>query len=261
MAAEHINLYTARHYEADKAIYAAFTKETGIEVKRIIAEGSALFIRLKAEGKKSPADVLLTVDAITLARASHEGLFQAAHSDILHNAIPENLRAKDHTWYAYTLRPRVIAYNVKAGKPAWLNGYASLAGKDAKGKVCTRSSSSGYSMGLLTHLIGTTGEKETAAWTKGLVGNFARKPQGNDTAQLKAVASGDCGVALVNSYYYGKMLVSKDPAEKAAAKKVALYFPENPAVSVSAAGVAAGAPNKAGAVNTSLQTSTQKILW
>jgi iron(III) transport system substrate-binding protein len=246
-----INLYTARHYEADKAIYAAFTQKTGIAVHHIIAEGGKLFARLKAEGAKSPADVLLTTDLVTLARAAEQNLFQPVDSKTLQERIPASYRDAKNRWYAFTLRPRVIAYDAVKGLPEGITGYASLSNPAYKGMVCTRSSANEYSSSLLTYLVGAWGEAKTSAWTKGLVANFARAPQGNDTAQLQAIAAGECRVALVNSYYAGKLLLSDNKDEQALGQKIGLLFPDQDSsgvfANISGAGIAKGSANVAGA--------------
>ncbi|GIZ52375.1 Fe(3+) ABC transporter substrate-binding protein [Noviherbaspirillum aridicola] len=251
-----LNLYSARHYQTDEQLYANFTKQTGIKINRIEADDNALLERLKNEGKNSPADVILMVDAARLWRAQIEGLFQPVKSRVLDSRIPDNLRGKDDgkgaEWYGFSTRARVIVYNKANVNPADVPTYESLADPKNKGKVCTRSGSHPYMLSLIGSLIERNGEAATEKWAQGMVANFARPPRGGDTDQIKGVASGECGVALANSYYYARLLRSTKPEDKEMMSKVALVWPnQNGAgthVNVSGGGVAKNAPHREAAV-------------
>lgn len=247
-----VNIYTSRHYDSDRALYETFTKETGIKVNVINAEGGALIERIKAEGNKSPADVYVTVDAGNLWRAQQDGLFQPVTSKTLADRIPAQFRDPNGDWYGLTKRGRVIIYNTAKGKPASLNDYEDLAKPEFKGQVCVRSSSNVYNQSLLGSIIAADGEAKAGEWVKGLVANFARPPQGNDEAQIKAVADGTCRLAIVNTYYIGKMRMAKDPAEAKIGQQVGILFPNQDDrgthVNISGAGVMKHAPNRDNAV-------------
>jgi iron(III) transport system substrate-binding protein len=247
-----VNIYTARHYDSDKALYAAFTKDTRIRVNIIAAEGASLLERLKAEGKDSPADLYVTVDAGNLWRAKQEGVFQSVTSPVLTQRIPAQFRDPDGQWFGLAKRGRVIIYNVKDGKPEGLNRYEDLASPAFKGQVCVRSSSNVYNQSLLASVIAADGKDAALNWVKGLVANFARTPQANDEAQIKAVADGVCRLAIVNTYYVGKMRETRDPKEAAQGQRVAILFPNQADrgthMNISGAGVTAHAPNRDNAV-------------
>jgi iron(III) transport system substrate-binding protein len=199
-AEQNLNIYSARHYSVDKNLYDTFTKQTGIKVNLIEGEGPELMKRLELEGKNSPADILLTVDAGLLWKADQQKLFQPIKSDILNSRIPEDVRAKDGSWYAFAKRARVIIYDKTKGKPEGLDRYEDLAKPAYKGMVCVRTSNNLYNQSLLTTIIKADGEAAAIDWVKGFVANFARSPQANDVAQIKGVAAGVCRVAVVNSY-------------------------------------------------------------
>lgn len=247
-----VNLYTARHYDSDQAIYDAFTRKTGIALNRIEASADLLVERLKAEGANSPADVVMTVDAGRLGVLEREDLLQPAGSALLNERIPSNLRQPEEKWFAFSTRARVFVFDKARIDPKLIPTYESLADPKLKGELCIRSSSSVYNLSLMAALIARVGEPAAEQWAKGVVGNFARNPQGGDTDQIKAVAAGECGVALVNTYYFARFLVSEKPEDKAIAAKLGLVFPNQATsgthVNVSGAGVAKHAPNKANAV-------------
>jgi iron(III) transport system substrate-binding protein len=247
-----VNVYTARHYDSDKALYQTFTQETGIKVNIISAEGGQLLERLKAEGKNSPADVYVTVDAGNLWRAVQQGIFQPVGSQLLTERIPEQFRDPEGRWFGLSKRGRVIIYNTKTGKPEGLSRYEDLADPKYKGQVCVRSSSNIYNQSLLAAIIAADGQDQALGWVKGLVANFARAPQANDEAQIKAVADGVCRLAIVNTYYIGKMRMSKDTKEAAQGQRVGIIFPNQgdrgTHMNISGGGVTAHAPNRANAV-------------
>ncbi|MES2025524.1 MAG: extracellular solute-binding protein [Pseudomonadota bacterium] len=224
-----LNLYSARHYQTDELLYSNFTKQTGIKINRIEADDNALFERLKNEGKNSPADVIVMVDAARIWRAEIEGFFQPVKSAALNARIPANLRGKDDgqgpEWFGFSTRARLIVYNKATVNPADVATYESLADPKNKGKVCTRSGSHPYNLSLIGSMIERDGEKATEQWAKGMVANFARPPRGGDTDQIKGVASGECGVAIANSYYYVRMLRSTKPEDVAAMKNVGFVWP------------------------------------
>jgi iron(III) transport system substrate-binding protein len=247
-----LNLYSSRHYQTDEALYQNFTKRTGIKVNRIEANEDALLERLRNEGARSPADVLVTVDAGRLWRAEQMGLFQPVRSKVLEERIPGELRHPEGLWFSFSVRARPIFYAKGAVNPADLKDYEDLADPKWKGKVCIRSSSNMYNLSLMSSMIAGVGPVKAEAWAKGVVANFARDPKGGDTDQLKAVASGECRVAIANTYYYVRLLRSAKPEEKAVAEKVGVIFPNQSGrgthVNVSGAGVLKHAPHREAAI-------------
>jgi iron(III) transport system substrate-binding protein len=247
-----LNLYTSRHYQTDEALYDNFTKATGIKVNRIEAGEDPLIERMKQEGARSPADVLMTVDAGRLWRAEQAGLFQPIQSKVLDERIPAALRHPQGLWYGFSMRARPIFYAKGRVDPATLAEYESLADPRHKGKVCIRSSSNVYNLSLMSSMIAAHGPAQAEAWAKGVVANMARAPKGGDTDQLTAVAAGECDIAVANTYYYVRMLKSTKPAEKAAAEKLGVVFPNQGGrgahINISGAGVAKHAPNREAAI-------------
>ena len=227
--AQVLNLYSARHYQTDEALYANFTKATGIRVNRVDADDAGILARLRSEGPSSPADVILLVDAARLFRAEADGLFQPLKSKTLEQRIPAQLRGKDDgagsQWFGFSTRARVIVYNKATVKAEDVDTYEELADPKNKGKVCTRSGSHPYNLSLFGSMYEHLGAAATETWLKGMVANMARDPKGGDTDQIKAVASGECGMALTNTYYYARLLRSDKPEDRAVAEKVALVFP------------------------------------
>ncbi len=251
-AEQNLNIYSARHYSVDKNLYDTFTKQTGIKVNLIEGEGNELMKRLELEGKNSPADILLTVDAGLLWKADQQKLFQPITSDILNSRIPEDVRAKDGSWYAFAKRARVIIYEKTKGKPEGLERYEDLAKPAYKGMVCVRTSNNLYNQSLLTTIIKADGETAATEWVKGFVANFARTPQANDVAQIKGVAAGACRVAVVNSYYVGKLIASGAKDQLKTVENIAILFPNQndrgTHINYSGAGVTKTAKNKENAV-------------
>ena len=251
-----LNLYSARHYQTDEALYANFTKSTGIKINRIEADDNALLERLNSEGTKSPADVILLVDAARLWRAQVNGMFRPTQSKLLDQRIPMNLRAKADadgtTWFGFSTRARIIVYNKASINPQNVNTYEKLAEPANNGKVCTRSGSHPYMLSLVGALIERDGSVATEQWAKGMVANMARSPKGGDTDQIKAVASGECGVAITNSYYLARLMRSTKPEDMAIVAKVAHIWPNQNAggvhINISGGGVAKNAPNPKAAV-------------
>ncbi|MBE9011918.1 Fe(3+) ABC transporter substrate-binding protein [Pseudanabaenaceae cyanobacterium LEGE 13415] len=247
-----LNLYSARHYDNDTAIYEGFTKKTGIRVNLVEAEADKLIERIKSEGANSPADVLLTVDAGRLWRAQQENLLQPVQSSVLTSAIPANLREPDGNWFGFTRRARVIVYNKDRVKPSELSTYEDLADPKWKGRIVVRSSSHVYNQSLTGALLAKHGAEKTETWARGLVSNFARQPEGNDTAQIKAVAAGQGDLTIVNSYYVVRLAKSDKPEDKAIASKIGVFFPnqndQGMHVNISGGGVVKTAPNRDAAV-------------
>lgn len=251
-----LNLYSARHYQTDEALYADFTKATGIRINRIDADDAGILARLKSEGSSSPADVILLVDAARLWRGEADGLFQPVKSALLEQRIPANLRGEDKgtgsAWYGFSTRARVIVYNKVGVKREDVDTYEELADPKNKGKVCTRSGSHPYNLSLFGAVLQHLGEPATETWLKGVVGNMARPPKGGDTDQIKAVASGECQIGVTNTYYLARMMRSTNPDDRAVVEKVAVVFPNQSSwgthVNIAGAGVAKNAPHRAAAV-------------
>lgn len=247
-----LNLYTARHYDADQKLYDLFQKQTGIEVKRIEGRPDELIARMKAEGAASPADVFVAADAGALWRAQDAGLLQATSSEILNGTIPANLREPEGHYYGFSRRARVVAYDPAKVKAEEIADYAALATPRFKGKICARSGDNVYNLSLVGALIEAWGEERAKAWVDGVAANLARPPEGGDRDQIRAVAAGVCEVALTNSYYFIRMKNGEDANDRQIAERLTLGFPsidgKGPHVNVSGGGIAANAPNKANAV-------------
>jgi iron(III) transport system substrate-binding protein len=247
-----VNVYSARHYDTDNAIYKNFTKKTGIKVNLVEADASKLIERIKSEGANSPADVIITVDAGNLWRAQSAGILQPVRSGVLESAIPANLREPQGYWFGLSKRARVIMYNKDKIKPSQLSTYEDLANSKWKGRIIVRSSSNVYNQSLAGSILAANGAQKTEAWAKSLVSNFARPPEGNDTAQIKAVASGVADLAIVNTYYLAKLAESKKPEDLAVASKIGVFFPNQgnrgTHVNISGAGVVKTSRNREAAI-------------
>jgi iron(III) transport system substrate-binding protein len=247
-----LNLYTARHYQTDESLYANFTKQTGIKINRIEGQEDPLLERIKNEGANSPADVFITVDAGRLWRADQAGIFAPVKSKVLESRIPANFRDPEGHWFGFSARGRVIAYNKSTVKLGDIKDYEDLADPKWKGKVCTRSGGHVYNLSLIGSLVANIGEEKTEQWAKGLVANLARDPKGGDTDQLKAVAAGECDVALSNTYYIARLMRSTKPEDKAVAEKLGVIWPNQgnrgTHMNVSGGGMLKNAPNKEAAV-------------
>ena len=229
-AAQEVNIYSARHYPTDEALYSDFTKATGIKINRVDADDAGILARLKAEGSASPADVILLVDASRLWRAQVNEQFLPIRSAVLEKAIPENLRAQPDAngataWFGLSTRARVVVYDKLKFKKSDVASYENLADAKFKGQLCVRSGSHPYNLSLFGAMTEHLGPQKTEAWLKGLVDNMARSPKGGDTDQIKAVAAGECGVAISNSYYLARLMRSGNPADRAVAEKVGVVFP------------------------------------
>ncbi|MDP2795840.1 MAG: Fe(3+) ABC transporter substrate-binding protein [Sulfurisoma sp.] len=250
VSAEELNLYSARHYQTDEALYANFTKQTGIRINRIEAKEDELLERIRNEGAASPADIFITVDAARLAKADELGLFAPVKSKVLESRIPANLRSAD--WFAFSTRARVIIHNKDAVKSADVQDYEDLAKPAMKGKVCMRSGSHPYNLSLMSALIAHLGEQKAEEWAKGVVANFARAPKGGDTDQIKAVAAGECGVAVSNTYYLARLMRSDKPEDRKVMEKIAIVWPNQKSfgahINISGGGMLKTAQHKEAAV-------------
>jgi len=247
-----LNLYSSRHYQTDEALYGDFTKATGIKINRIEAGEDALIERIRNEGERSPADVLITVDAGRLWRAEQLGFFQPVKSAVLDARVPASYREPTGLWFGFSLRARVIAYNKAKLKAADFPTYESLADPKWKGRICMRSSTNMYNLSLMGAMIDHLGEQKAQAWAQGVRDNLAREPKGGDTDQLKSVAAGECDVTISNQYYYARLLRSAKPDERETGERVGIVFPNQASwgthVNISGAGVMKHAPNREAAV-------------
>ena len=247
-----VNVYSARHYDTDLALYERFTEQTGIAVNLIEGGSDGLIERIRNEGEFSPADLLITVDAGRLWRAQQQGIFQPIDSAVLRERIPAHLRDSDGHWFGLSKRARVIVYSKAKGLPNGIVRYEDLTDERLRGQVCMRSSGNIYNLSLLGALIEHHGEAGAEAWARGVVANFRRPPQGNDTAQLRAVAAGECGVSIANSYYIGRLLGAEAAEDRAVAQALGVLFPNQAGrgvhINISGAGVARHAPNRSNAV-------------
>ena len=251
-----VNLYSARHYQTDEKLYSDCTKATGIKVNRVDADDAGILARLKAEGAASPADVILLVDAARLWKGDADGLFKPIKSPVLEAAIPVRLRAQatpeGTTWFGFSTRARVVVYDKLKVKKADVDTYEELADPKNKGLLCTRSGAHPYNLSLFGAVTEHMGEAKAEQWLKGLVANMARSPQGGDSDQIKAVASGECGIALTNTYYLARIMRSNAPEDKAVADRVGVVFPNQQSwgthVNIAGAAVAKNAKNTVNAI-------------
>ncbi|MFD0910036.1 Fe(3+) ABC transporter substrate-binding protein [Ruegeria arenilitoris] len=246
-----LNLYSSRHYDTDERLYTDFEEATGIKINRIEGKADELIARMEAEGANSPADILLTVDTSRLARAKNAGLLQAVDSEVLEERIPANLQDEDNQWFGFSQRARIIFYdkNDVTNPPAT---YLGLADPEYKGLVCIRSSSNTYNQTLLASIITHHGAEKAKEWAEGVVANMAREPQGGDTDQLRGIVSGECEIAVSNSYYFARALRKDVKGLSDSVDMIGIQFPAQDAegahMNLSGAGVAAHAPNKDNAV-------------
>jgi iron(III) transport system substrate-binding protein len=247
-----VNIYSSRHYQTDEALYERFTKLTGVKINRIDAGEDALIERIRNEGARSPADVLITVDAGRLWRAEQLGLFQPVKSAQLQQRIPENLRDPGGHWFGFSTRARVIAYNKAKVQPAEIQSYEDLAEAKWKGRVCMRSSTSVYNLSLMGALIDHLGEQKAEVWARAVRANLAHEPKGGDSDQLKSVAAGECDVTVSNQYYYARLARSEKPEERQIAERLGIVLPNQKTwgthVNISGAGVLKNAPHRDAAI-------------
>jgi len=251
-----LNVYSARHYPSDEVLYAGFTKQTGIEIRRVDADDAGLVARLKAEGQQSSADVVLMVDASRLWRAEQDGLFAAVNDPVLKQRVPRELQGTDQgqgpRWWGLSTRARVVVYDPKRIKPEQVSSYQGLASPALKGLVCTRSGAHPYNLSLFGAFLAHTNQARTRDWLAGVVANMARPPRGGDTDQIRGVASGECGVAVANSYYAARLMRSTRAADQEVMAKVALAFPslqgQGTHLNVAGMAMAAHAPHPQAAI-------------
>lgn len=247
-----VNLYSARHYQTDEKLYEGFTKATGIKINRIEGKEDEIIERIRNEGANSPADIVITVDMGRIWKAEQAGLLAPVKSAVLEQRVPANLRDSEGKWFGFSTRARVLVYAKDRLQPAQVARYESIASPDFKGKVCVRSGGHVYNLSLLSSIIATQGEEKAEAWAKGVVANMGRPPQGGDTDQIKAVAAGQCDVAISNSYYFARIVNSTKDEDKAIAAKLAIMFPNQADrgahVNVSGGGLVKTAPNKDNAI-------------
>lgn len=244
-ADKEIIVYSARNEHLIKPLFDAYTKKTGVEIKYITGKEGALLERLKAEGKNTPADMLITVDAGNLWQAAQEGVLQPVDSEILRQAIPEHLRDPQNNWFGLSVRARTIVYNTKKVEPADLKSYEELSSDRWKGKLVLRTSKKVYNQSLVASLIAEHGEDEAARIVSGWVHNLAAAPFSNDTKALEAVAAGLGEVTVVNTYYFGRLMKEKPELP------LAIFWPNQDSggvhMNVSGAGIVAHADNREGA--------------
>jgi iron(III) transport system substrate-binding protein len=251
-----LNLYSARHYSTDEALYANFTKATGIRINRVDADDAGILARLKAEGAASPADVILLVDAARLYKGEVDGLFQPVKSKVLEDAIPAQYRAKatpeGTAWFGFSTRARVIVYDKVKVKRDDVDTYEELADPKNKGRICIRSGSHPYNLSLFGAVTEHLGEQKAEAWLKGIVANLARDPKGGDTDQIKAVGAGECQVAVSNTYYIARLIRSSNPDDRTLMERVGVVFPNQNSwgthVNIAGGAMARNAKNPANAV-------------
>ncbi|QBY01879.1 extracellular solute-binding protein [Rhodophyticola sp. CCM32] len=249
--AEELNLYSSRHYDTDERLYSDFTDATGITINRIEGNADELIARMEAEGANSPADILLTVDTSRLYRASEMGLLQSIDSDVLEARIPGYLQDDDNQWFGFSQRARIIFYsNERLENPP--STYADLADDAYEGLICIRSSTNTYNQTLLSSIIENQGEEAARAWAQGVVENMARDPQGGDTDQLRGIVSGECDIAVSNTYYFARAIRRPVEGLSEGIDGVGWVFPDQNGsgahVNLSGGGVAAHAPNRDNAI-------------
>ncbi|MEM6408017.1 MAG: extracellular solute-binding protein [Pseudomonadota bacterium] len=247
-----LNLYSSRHYDTDERLYSDFTEATGITINRIEGNADELIARMEAEGANSPVDVFLTVDTVRITRAKELGLLQSVDSPVLEAAIPAYLQDADNQWFAFSQRARILFYDKTDVENPPMT-YQDLAKPEYAGKVCIRSSSNVYTQNITAALTAHLGEEAIGDWAKAVVGNFARDPQGGDTDQLRGIASGECDIAMSNTYYYARALRKGDKSMSAEdLANIGWVFPNQNSIgahmNISGGGVAANAPNKDNAV-------------
>ena len=246
-----LNLYSSRHYDTDERLYTDFEEATGVTINRIEGKADELIARMQAEGANSPADILLTVDTSRLARAKDAGVLQPVESAVLEERIPASLRDADNEWFGFSQRARIIFYN-KERVPTPPQTYLALADPAYEGMVCIRSSTNTYNQTLLAAMITHHGTEVATDWARGVVANMAREPQGGDTDQLRGLASGECDIAVANTYYFARALRDDVEGVSDHLDIIGWLFPSQQAegahMNLSGGGVAAHAPNREAAV-------------
>lgn len=251
MAEGELNLYSSRHYDTDERLYSDFTEATGITINRIEGNADELIARMDAEAENSPVDVFLTVDTVRITRAKEMGLLQPVDSPVLEAAIPAYLQDEDNHWFAFSQRARILFYD-KSDVENPPRTYQDLANPEYEGQVCIRSSTNVYTQNIVAALTAHLGEEAVGDWAKGVVANFARDPQGGDTDQLRGIVSGECDIAMSNTYYYARALRRDVSGLSDSADQIGWVFPNQDDIgahmNISGGGVAANAPNRDNAI-------------
>ncbi|MEM9756044.1 MAG: extracellular solute-binding protein, partial [Pseudomonadota bacterium] len=250
-AAQELNLYSSRHYDTDERLYSDFTELTGIQINRIEGNADELIARMEAEGENSPADVFLTVDTVRLTRAADLGLLQPVESDVLEAAIPAYLQDDENLWFGFSQRSRILFYDPE-DVPNPPMTYQELADPQYAGQICIRSSSNVYTQNITAALIAHLGEEAVGDWAEAVVANFARAPQGGDTDQLRGIVSGECDIAMSNTYYFARAVRTDVEGLSGSLDSIAWVFPNQNDIgahmNISGGGVAAHAPNRENAI-------------
>ncbi len=251
LAQGEVNLYSSRHYDTDERLYSDFEEMTGITINRIEGNADEMIARMEAEGENSPADVLLTVDTSRLARAKDAGLLQSVESDVLETRVPAYLQDVDNQWFGFSQRARIIYYDPETVENPPLT-YQALADPAYEGLVCIRSSTNVYNQTLLAAIITHLGEEAATEWARGVVANMARDPQGGDTDQIRGIVSGECGIAVANTYYFARAIRKDVDGLSNAVDEVSWVFPNQNTtgahMNLSGGGVAVNAPNRENAI-------------
>jgi iron(III) transport system substrate-binding protein len=248
-----VNLYSSRHYDSDRALYDAFTRESGIRVRLIEGDADQLIERIRNEGANSPADVFITVDAARLARAADAGVLQPFRSRSVESRVPQGLRDADGMWFAVSQRARVVMYDKEKGAPEGLARYEDLANPKFRNQICVRSAAHPYNVSLAASVLAADGPEKTEEWARGVVANMARPPQGGDRDQFRAIPAGQCGLAIANTYYLAGIGASERAEDKALFQRIGVVFPNQAPgdrgahVNISGAGLVKTAPNRAAA--------------
>ena len=243
-----VNIYSARHYDTDRALWEGFTGASGVRVRVIEANVDQLLERIRAEGSNSPADILVTVDIGRLARAKEAGIFAPTRNALLESRIPAHLRDPDGHWFGFTTRARVIMYDKARGLPAHLTRYEDLARPEFGETIAVRSSGYIYNIGWTASVLAADGAEATESWARGIAHNLARPPSGGDRDQIRAVMAGQGRFAIANTYYLGLLSISPRAEEREIAERVGVLFPNQADrgthVNVSGAGMVRTAPNR-----------------
>ena len=248
--AQEVHVYSSRHYDTDRAIYEAFTRDSGIRVRLIEGDADQLIERVRNEGANSPADVFITVDAARLARAAEAGILQPFRSPVVQARVPQALRDANGMWFAVTQRARVLMYDRQSGAPAGLTRYEDLADPRFRGQICVRSSNHPYNISLVASILAADGPVATEEWARGFAANLARPPQGGDRDQFRAIPAGQCQIAVANTYYLAAFGASDRAEDKALFERIGVIFPNQAAgdrgthVNISGAGLVRTAPNR-----------------
>jgi iron(III) transport system substrate-binding protein len=249
-AAQELNLYSSRHYDSDRTLYDAFTRETGIRVRLIEGDADQLIERIRNEGANSPADVFITVDAARLARAAGAGVLQPFRSQSVEQRVPAGLRDADGMWFAVSQRARVVMYDKQKGAPEGLTRYEDLADPKFRNQLCVRGAAHPYNVSLAASILAADGPEKTEEWARGVVANMARPPQGGDRDQFRAIPAGQCGLAIANTYYLAGIGASERAEDKALFARIGVVFPNQAPgdrgahVNISGAGLVKTAPNR-----------------